>query len=192
MKQHKLLDAIKKIAWGYIFLHINFNLNTINILPNWVAYILFVQALPTLGEEEESANLLKPLGILLGILEGMYWINTGFLGGELPTGVIDIITSVLSLYFHVQLLTNLAAIAHKHECSQEKKLLTLRTVKTILTTVITITNTFLIVNGAIYVIIIALLVITIWICSVIFSFKNELESKWNKTVTTNPQGEVIL
>lgn len=192
MKQHKLSDAIKKIALGYMFLHINFHLNTINILPNWVAYILFVQALPALGEEEESANLLKPLGILLGVLEGIYWINTGFLGGEFPTGVIDIITSVLSLYFHFQLLTNLADIAHKYECSQEKKLLTLRTVKTILTTVITITNTFLIVNWAIYVIVIVLLAITIWICSIIFSLKNELESKWNKIITTNSQDEVIL
>lgn len=192
MKQQDLCNAIKKIAWGYIFLHINFNLNTINILPNWVAYILFVQALPILGEEEESANLLRPLGIMLAVLEGVYWINTGFLGGELPTGVMDIITSVLSLYFHFQLLTNLADIAHKYECSQEKKLLTLRTVKTILTTVITIANSFIIVNWAIYAIIIALVVVTIWICTVIFSFKNELERKLNEAITANSKGEVIV
>ena len=177
MDKQNLCSAIKKIGWGYIFLHINLSFNTVSITPNWVAYILFVQALPALGEEEESVNLLKPLGILLGVLEGIYWINTGFFGGALPAQITSVITSVISLYFHFQLLTNLASIAGKYGCSQEKKLLTLRTVKTILTTVVTITNTFLLVNWVVLVMAVVLLIVTIWICAVVFSFKGELEKK---------------
>lgn len=177
MKQQNLCSAITKIGIGYLFLHLNLNLGTINILPNWVAYILFVQVLPILGEEEESANLLKPLGIVLGVLEGVYWVNTGFLGNALGLGFIDIIVSVISLYFHFQLLTNLANIAHKYECSKEKSLLLLRTVKTVLITLLAVTNQFQLFQGIAIGILIVVLVVTFGICMVLFSFRQELEEK---------------
>lgn len=180
MKEKSISEALRKVAWGYFFLHINFNLGSINILPGWVAYIWFAQAIPVLGDEEESVNLLEPLAVLLGIFEGIYWVNTAFFASVLPLQLIVVIESVLALYFHFQLLTNLASIAHKYGCIQEKTLLTLRTVKTILTTVIVITNTFLIVNWAIYAIVVALLLITIWLCIIITGFRVDLEEAISK------------
>ena len=175
MTNKGLCSSIKNIGCGYIFLHISINLNTIDLLPDWVAYAFFIQALPILGEEEESANLLKPLGIILAVLEVLFWVNKGFLGSGLPLGIVGVVSSVISLYFHFQLLTNLAEIAHKYGCSQEKKLLTLRTVKTILTTVLTIIYSFWITSQITLGIAVVTLIVTIWICKVIFSFANELE-----------------
>lgn len=61
MNCEKLCNAIKKIAWGYILIHVNFSLNTLNILPDWAGYLLFLSAIPMIGEEDESTNLLMPL-----------------------------------------------------------------------------------------------------------------------------------
>ena len=37
--------GLTKIAWGYVFLHLNLNLGTLNVLPNWVGYLLFFSAI---------------------------------------------------------------------------------------------------------------------------------------------------
>lgn len=178
MKPRELCEAISKIVWGYILLHLDFNLNTLDILPNWAGYLLFISALPTIGEEEESAKLLKPLGTILATLEVVSWINKGFVNSYFNLEAVSIIASAISLYFHFQLLTNLAGIAHKYECSQEKKLLNLRTVKTLLTTFFAIITSLEIENYVINALLIVFLIVTIWICKVLFSFKKELETKF--------------
>ena len=82
MGREKLAGAVKFIAWGYILLHLNFNLGTLNILPNWLGYVLMLQALPILGNDEPSAPLLRPLGIILALWEGALWALAIF-GGSL-------------------------------------------------------------------------------------------------------------
>ena len=67
-RKEQLCRAIKKIGWGYVFLYFNINLGTINIMPAWIGYILFYQAIRDgISQEEESAGLLKTIGIILGI-----------------------------------------------------------------------------------------------------------------------------
>ena len=65
MNPGKLSESVKRIAIGYLFLYLNINLGSLGILPDWVCYVLIVGQLSTLGEEEPSAPLLRPLGILL-------------------------------------------------------------------------------------------------------------------------------
>lgn len=191
MKTSELCKAITKIAWGYIFLHLDFNLNTLDILPSWAGYLLFLSALPAIGEEEESANLLRPLGIILTVEEVVSWLNKGLANSYYNLNAVSIIASVISLYFHFQLLTNLANIAQRYECSQEKKLLTLRTVKTLLTTFFAIITSLEIENFMIYALLIIFFVVTIWICKVLFSFKSELQKKLEQ-IDDETQDEVMV
>ena len=69
-----ICTAVKKIAWGFFLVLIAINIGTIDILPDWAGYILMVSALPVLATQEESANLLRPFGIILVVPAGvMEW-----------------------------------------------------------------------------------------------------------------------
>ena len=133
MNHEHLCSALKHIAWGYILIHLNINLGTIDILPDFAGYLLLLGALPILGQIEPSALLLRPFGIGLVLWHFVSWV-AAILGittfGYLPT----LLASIVNIYFHFQLLTNLAAIARTYNCPQEKSILGLRTIRTIMVT----------------------------------------------------------
>ncbi|MBE6036423.1 MAG: hypothetical protein E7223_02225 [Clostridiales bacterium] len=175
-----LSAAVKKIAWGYIFLHLNINLGTLNILPNWICYLNINQSLDSIGEEVPSIKLLRPLGIVLGIWEGIQWVRTALGMGE-ATGsavyfytALGLLATVVSLYFHFQLLTDLSVLAEQQGCPQKGRLLTLRTVRTVLMTLFALPLPWLEYEVFVFLVLAVQLIITIWICSVLFSLKNSL------------------
>lgn len=134
----KVYNGISKVIWGYFFLYFNINLGTISILPSFVAYILFSDAIGLLKDEERELLLLRPLGAILGIWEAIEWVAAcvGYSFGE-KWQFINLIIGLVNLYFHFQFITNLASIAAKHQqenCSYDKKLLTCRSVQTIMLT----------------------------------------------------------
>ena len=105
--------GLTKIAWGYVFLHLNFNLNTLNLLPNWVGYLLFFSAIVLLGDQLRDLTLLKPFCILLGARELADWLAM-FATGQTLMGqffLLDALLTCIGLYFHFQLLTDLAILA---------------------------------------------------------------------------------
>ncbi len=174
MEHERLTDAIKSVAWGYLLLLVNFNLGTLNILPNWLGYVLMLKALPALGEEEPSALLLRPLGTLLALWEGVVW-GLAIFGGSFDSTVISIIAAVLGLYFHFQLLTNIANIAKSHDCTEQGRILTLRTVRTVLLTLSSLPLAWERYTAFTIGMVIVNLIVAIWICSVLFSLRNSLE-----------------
>ena len=101
MNHEHLCSALKHIAWGYILIHLNINLGTIDILPDFAGYLLLLGALPILGQLEPSALLLRPFGIGLVLWHLVSWV---------------------------------AAIARVYNCPQEKSILGLRTIRTIMVT----------------------------------------------------------
>ena len=157
MKDHRhFYDALTHVAWGYVLLHLNINLGTLNILPDWAGYLLLLSALPVLGEEEPSAPLLKPLGQLLALWKGVLWV-LALLGRSLSLPLAELVAGVVELYFHFQLLTNLAELARRFPPPPEepsylpgtepdhppkppaplhRRLLRLRTARTLLTTLL--------------------------------------------------------
>ncbi|MDR1630609.1 MAG: hypothetical protein LBS36_10425 [Oscillospiraceae bacterium] len=169
------IDAIGLIAWGYIFLHVNINLGTLNIIPNWAGYLLIYRALGAVGAYKPSALLLRPLGILLGLYELAAW-GMALLGGTIDLFWINLFTSVIALYFHFQLLTDLAVIAEHHGCTQAKKIRTLRTALTLLGTlaaIITFYPDFAHSQAISIGIAIVYLVAVLWICAVLFGYRRE-------------------
>jgi len=174
MGQEKLTSAVKQIAWGYVLLHLNINLGTLDILPNWLGYLLMLGALSVLGEHEPSALLLRPLGILLAVWEGALW-GFAIFGISFDISVFNIIAAALSLYFHFQLLTNLAELAQQNSCTEQRRILHLRTVRTLLITLLSLPIPWVQYEGLTIGIVIVNLIVALWICSVLFALSRALE-----------------
>lgn len=171
-----LCEAVKHIAWGYVLLHFNFNLGSLNILPNWAGYLLMVGDLPTLSKEEPSAALLRPLGLLLAGWEGLCWAMTIF-GRDLSLPLLEAVSTVIALYFHFQLLTNLSTAARNHQCPQEKRILHLRTVRTLLITLLALPFPWERHEVLVIGIALVFMAVAVWICSVLFSLNTSLREE---------------
>lgn len=172
-KRENLASAVRLAAWGYIFLHLDINLFVINIFPDWAAYIMFIKAIAILGGEDETANLLRPLGVILALWEGVKFV-LGLMGAELDITAVNLIASVVSLYFHFQFLTNLASLAERYDCPQEGRILTLRTVRTVLMTIMALPIGWDTTEVMTIIMVIINLIVALWICMVLFSLKNSL------------------
>lgn len=109
-----LKNAISKFAWGYFFLYFNINLGTLNILPAFVGYFLFLSAIKDLKMEEKSMALLKPFGIILLIWKAVCW-SLDLFSLSYSLVFITLITGIIEINFHFQALTNIASIAKKYQ-----------------------------------------------------------------------------
>jgi len=136
----KLYTGIGRAAWGYFFIYFDINLNTVSILPSFIGYLLFLSAINHLCDEERELNLLRTLGIILTVWHIALWFASFGaikLDGMLPA--VDIIIGVVNIYFHFQLLTNLASIAAKYQSEDHEfdaKLLRYRTMQTVMLTAV--------------------------------------------------------
>ncbi len=133
-----ICKGLKRVAWGYFFLYFNFNLFTLNVLPDFLGYILFLSAITLMKDEEREMSLLYTLGVIMALWTGAEWL-VGLVGLKLDGlwQFVDITIAVINLYFHFQLLTNLASIAAKHQPEEyylDEKLLHYRTMQTVLLT----------------------------------------------------------
>lgn len=142
----KLYNGISKAAWGYFFIYFNINISTVSLLPSFVGYIFFLSAINCLKDEERELSLLHTLGVILTLYHGAEWVvSWGGISLDGAWQFIDIIISLINLYFHFQLLTNLASIAATYqpeECGLDKKLLRYRTLQTVMLTAIGIVFNF--------------------------------------------------
>ena len=174
-QKEQLSRALRKIFWAYILLYFDINLGTIDILPAWIGYIHFNQAInDCIEKEESSANLLKPICLILTIYRLIDWFVI-MLGLEMNIIIVREVFSVIALYFHFQFLTNLANVARKYECSIENTLLALRTVHTVMMTILTFTMHFSEIEWLSLMIMVAQVFITIFICYVIGRFRRMID-----------------
>lgn len=145
-KYEKLYAGISKAAWGYFFVYFNINLNQVTLLPAFIGYLLFLSAISLLEEEERELSLLRTLGIILVLWHGVDWLMSwGAIKLDGLSPFMDIIVCLVNLYFHFQLLTNLASIATKYQLvgyELDAKLLGYRTWQTIILTGIMIITYF--------------------------------------------------
>lgn len=132
--------GISRVAWGYVFIYFDINIGSMSILPSFVGYILFMNALNILEEEERELSLLKIPCALLIIWNLAKWLfGLILLNIEGILLFLDIIVCLLTLYFHFQLLTNIASLAERyqgHGCCYDEKLLKYRSVQTVIFTAV--------------------------------------------------------
>lgn len=144
-KYKDLHEGLGVAAWAYFFLYFNLNVGRLNLLPTFVGYLMFLSVIGLLEGEEKELNLLRPLAMILAAWHGLDWVLR-ILGIDLNgPQFIDLILDMANLYFHFQLLTNLASIAVRHQpddCEFDQKLLKYRTLQTLMITAIWILTYF--------------------------------------------------
>ena len=183
MEKEKLYSGISKCAWGYFFMYFDINLNAVSILPSFVGFWLFLGAIALLEQEERELKLLRPLGVGLLcwhlISWGLSWVN---ITPENLIPAADVVICVINLYFHFQLVTNLAAIAARHqgpEASLDRRLLSCRTMQTVVFTLLMVLERFAGLFGDLWIylsflLIIVYLIAGIRIMSALFALRKEL------------------
>ena len=175
-------SAIKKIAISYILIYLHVNISVIDILPDWLGYFLIVSVLPVISEKEKSAQLLKPFGIAIGIWN-IFEDVLKIAGDELNLTVISLVFNVVTIYFHFQLITNIANL--DIEEAKKKRLLNLRTATVLLHTVTSLAllvPTMFDIDYEIYsyfviVMLIPQLVICFWISFELFKISKDMKEK---------------
>ena len=182
METKTLSSAIKKIAISYILIYLHVNISVIDILPDWLGYFLIVSVLPVISEKEKSAQLLKPFGIAIGIWN-IFEDVLKIAGDELNLTVISLVFNVVTIYFHFQLITNIANL--DIEEAKKKRLLNLRTATVLLHTVTSLAllvPTMFDIDYEIYsyfviVMLIPQLVICFWISFELFKISKDMKEK---------------
>lgn len=140
-----LYQGVSCAAWGFFFEYFDFNINGISVLPAFVGYWLFLKAIRLLQEEHRDLALLRPLGLLLLGWNLLDWLCV-FGGFSLENGpdllqIVGLVVSLTGLYFHFQLLTDLAAIAASYQeadCTLDARLQSVRTWQTIFLTIVSL------------------------------------------------------
>ena len=116
MNHAGIRSALSRIAWVYLLIHLHFRLNNLDLLPDWAGYLLIFSAIGLLAGELRDLPLLRPFCILLGAVSGVDWLSFLLTGAEF-TGrffLLSALITCVALYFHFQLLTDLAALAVNH------------------------------------------------------------------------------
>lgn len=115
MNHAGIRSALSRIAWAYLLIHLHFRLNNLDLLPDWAGYLLIFSAIGLLAGELRDLPLLRPFCILLGAVSGVDWLSFLLTGAEF-TGrffLLSALITCVALYFHFQLLTDLAALADR-------------------------------------------------------------------------------
>ena len=55
--REKLIGALGKVAWAYVFFYWDINFFVVNLLPNWAGWLLIWNALLVLGKGVKPADL---------------------------------------------------------------------------------------------------------------------------------------
>lgn len=197
METKTLSSAIKKIAVAYIFIYLHINIGSIDILPNWVGYIMIITALPILAQKVNSSILLKPFGIILCIYSGVnFLINIVGINYGIIVHIVSVLLGIISIYFHFQLITNIAEITFEE--ARKKRLLFLRTAGVIIDTITMLISCLpMLLDEEIYTyislfLIIPRCVICFWIAGELFGLSKtlnaeEIENCENTDLTENTE-----
>lgn len=181
----KLAPVLRRIAWAYFFLYFNITIGPIDILPSWAGYLMIFSAIPVLALYEESAGLLRNVAAILAAWSVLDWALTILEANTYGSGLLyslyaltAAVMQVIAIYFHFQLLTNLAGIAGSMNLEyRQRRLLSLRTWNTVIQTILTVYTAFPVpdIFWAAMVLLILNLLILVLIVICLFGFRKELE-----------------
>ena len=139
-------SGLSHAAWGYFFLHFDFNLNNVSIFPRFVGWLLLLSACTKLAGVRRDLTLLRPLAVLLSVWHGLDWLLS-WSGGDVTGHILflDLLAAVAGLYFHFQFLTDMAALAEQYQpegAGLDGQLRRRRTVYVVLITLVTLLGDF--------------------------------------------------
>ena len=135
---NQLYTGLSQAAWGYFFMTFDFNLNGVSVLPRFVGFYLLFSAIGKLSVERRDLNLLRPLCILLTGWSGMDWLLS-WRGGGIEGHVLflDLLVTAVTLYFHFQFLTDMAALSQRYQAEDDNLASRIRSRRTAYTLLVT-------------------------------------------------------
>lgn len=135
---NQLYTGLSQAAWGYFFMTFDFNLNGVSVLPRFVGFYLLFSAIGKLPVERRDLNLLRPLCILLTGWSGMDWLLS-WRGGGIEGHVLflDLLVTAVTLYFHFQFLTDMAALSERYQPEDDNLASRIRSRRTAYTLLVT-------------------------------------------------------
>ena len=117
-----LYSGITKIAWAFVFILFHLRINTIDLLPDFVGYILIAIGIGSIADSLEHRKILKPMSIVISIWTASLWFTETVTLTSVFEGYFSTIMSYLStamgvviLIFTIILLTDLSVLAAKHQ-----------------------------------------------------------------------------
>ncbi len=185
MERTALSAPIRQIAWGYLLLYLHINLNggsvTVDLLPDWMGFFLIAEALSALSAARPSLGLIVRFGWALGV-----WEMVGLIADRiewLPLfELVSLTFSLMTLYVHFQLLTDLAALAREQlpgSCGEERSrtLLRLRTGSVGLNTMVHLPDLLLVLpEWGLLLFLLAGVFMALWSAFALFGLAKELEA----------------
>lgn len=112
--------GVTEAAFGCLVLHLNLSIGTVNLLPDFLAYVLYLLAIHNLKGENRDFGLLIPLGTLLIGWNLAHWLLELFVisvTGTLP--ILGAMMTAVELYFGFQFFTDLALLAQQYQGEQQ-------------------------------------------------------------------------
>ena len=177
IEPNRYKESLARITLGYVFIYFNINIGPVSAMPAWIGFILILTALDAVAEREPSAALLNPFAFVLIIGELIQWVLPIF-DGSIDWTWYHLLLSVIGLYFHFQLLTNLSDVGRRFGSAYWKRLRFFRTYQTIFITVLAFTDIGVvnIEDGIGAIILVALLLImVVGIVWTLYRYKQEPE-----------------
>lgn len=120
--------GISFVAFGFLFTLVNINLNfnggSINIVPNFIGWILFFLAYDKLGTYMENKIYLKWGFLIMAVFSGVLWILD--FTGRPELGYIDSFFSLLSLFLMYVLFSDLEKVARDYDPPREQTIYMLK------------------------------------------------------------------
>lgn len=122
MNEKSLSSTVKSIAIGFLLIFFHLKINNIDLLADWIGYAMISRSVFTLSSKGVETSFLKPLSIVILILDFASWVLEIFGFGLLNEGfvlyIVEILLILLYTAFNFKLLSVLSSLA---TCEKRKR-----------------------------------------------------------------------
>ncbi len=130
-----LKKGLSYVAFGFLFtlveLNLNFQNGTINVMPDFIGWILFFLAFDKLGIYVENKKYLKWISLVMIILTGTIWV-LGIAKPEISTDILTTTATIISLIYMFILFGAVEQIARDDQSKKESTIHMLKIINLVL------------------------------------------------------------
>ncbi len=187
-----LKKGLSLVAFGFLFTLVNLNLtfngSSVNIMPDFVGWILFFQAIDPLGDYAADKKYLKWAALVLAVFAAAFWLLEIAMP-ELDPGLMKTLVSVAEAVYMFLLFGVLEKIAHDYGSQREGSIRTLKILNLALFAGFVVIGLLAAVNGSLAltgtaaVLGVAFLVAAIVTMVTLFKLKREIAEKTERMET---------
>lgn len=155
--------VLKRIGTAFLIFVFNFNIGSLNLIPNFIGYLFIYNSLHVLEKYEESSKLMKPLTLTLCIYNGFTWFFDIF-QVSLNEYIINMMFAIFSIYVYYHLLTSIGQICASYGSVYTNRIFHLRNIITVLQTMTSLSSLLLNAEENVMFILLAIVYIVIIVC----------------------------